>query len=162
MTVANSIIWTEAGLMCSRREIARDWCVAKSWVDKCVTHRGCPTTSLEEARKWREENTYRRAPTNQRSLARVFPEEGDTNPAEESTLIPLATAKAIAFSGYDFILDLVERLPTNAAAQCNPGNPQLAFAVLKSEYTYILCNACEAYAAWSKVGPHISTATDRE
>jgi hypothetical protein len=148
--------------MASRREIARDWGVAKSWVDKCVVLRGCPTSSLAEARKWREENTYRRAPTNEKSLARVLPEEGDTNPAEDDILIPLATAKAIAFRGYDFSLDLVDRLPKNAAAQCNPENPQLAFAVLKSEWTYILCNASRAYTAWSKVGPHISTAAKTE
>jgi hypothetical protein len=121
----------------------------------------CPT-SLDEARKWREENTYRRAPTNQKSLARVLAEEGDINSPEDGILIPLATAKAIAFRGYDFILDLVDRLPKNAAAQCNPENPQMAFAVLKSEYTYILCNASEAYAAWSKAGPHISTAANAE
>ena len=158
MTVANSIIWTEAALMCSRREIARDWGVAKSWVDRCVVLRCCPTSSLAEARKWREENTYRRAPTNHKSPARVLTEEGDINSAEDSILIPLATAKAIAFRGYDFILDLVDRLPKNTAAQCNPGNPQIAFAVLESECTYILCNAYEAYAAWSKIEPFPSLA----
>jgi hypothetical protein len=147
--------------MASRREIARDWGVAKSWVDRCVTERGCPT-SLEEARKWREENTYRRVAINQKSLARVFAEEGDINSPEDRILIPLATAKDIAFRGYDLILDLVDCLPKNVAAQCNPENPQLAFAVLKSEYTYILCNSCEAYAAWSKIGPHISTAANTE
>lgn len=139
--------------MASRREIARDWGVAKSWVDRCVTERGCPTTSLQEARKWREENTYRRAPSNQKSLTRVIPEQGDTNSSEDNILIPLATAKHIAFTGYDFILGLVDRLPKDAAAQCNPENPQLALAVLESEWTYILCNALKAYAAWKKVGP---------
>jgi len=148
--------------MASRREIARDWGVAKSWVDKCVVLRGCPTSSLEEARKWREENTYRRAPTNQKSLARVLAEEGDRNSSEDGALIPLATAKDIAFRGYDFILDLVDRLPKNTAALCNPGNPQIAFAVLESECAYIQCNAYEAYAAWSKIGPHISTAANTE
>ena len=146
--------------MASRREIARDWGVAKSWVDRCVTERGCPT-SLEEARKWREENV-RRAPTPRDSIARKIEEREDNNPAKDRTLIPLATAKDIAFRGYDFILDLVDRLPKNTAAQCNPGNPQIAFAVLESECTYIQCNAYEAYAAWSKIGPHISTATDAE
>jgi hypothetical protein len=148
--------------MCSRREIARDWRVAKSYVDKCVTKRDCPTTSLQEARRWREENTYRRAPTNQKSLARVLPEEGDINPAEDDILIPLATAKDIAFRGYDFILGLVEHLPKNTAAQCNPENPQIALGVLESAWTYILCNASDAYAAWSKVRPHISTAANAE
>jgi hypothetical protein len=79
-------------------------------------------------------------------------EEEENNSSKDSMLIPLATAKNIAFRSYDFILDLVDRLPKNAAAQCNPRNPQIAFAVLKSECTYILCNAWEAYAAWSKVG----------
>ena len=147
--------------MASRRQIAKDWGVAKSYVDKCVTQRDCPTSSLEEARKRREENTYRRTPTNQ-ALARIFAEEGDTNSAEDTALIPLTTAKDIAFRGYDLILDLVDRLPKNTAAECNPGNPQMALAVLESECTYICCAAYEAYAAWSKVGPHISTATDAE
>jgi len=80
----------------------------------------------------------------------------------EDTLIPLAVAKDLAFAGYDFILDLVDRLPKNTAAQCNPGNPQMALAVLQSECTYICCAAYEAYAAWSKVGRHISTAADAE
>ena len=145
--------------MASRREIARDWGVAKSWVDRCVTERGCPT-SLKEARRWREENTYRRAPTNQKSLARELAEEEDIDPAEDNILIPLATAKDIAFRGYDFILGLMEHLPENTASQCNPGNPQVAFAVLKSEWTYILCNASDAYAAWSKVGASLPSAAN--
>jgi hypothetical protein len=65
-----------------------------------------------------------------------------------------AVAKEIAFRGYDAILDLVIRLPKNVAAECNPSNPQMAFAVLESECTGILCDAYEVYAAWSKVGPH--------
>lgn len=146
--------------MASRREIARDWGVAKSWVDRCVTERGCPT-SLEEARQWREENA-RRAPTPRDAIARQMKEQEDRDSSEDSILIPLATARDIAFRGYDFILGLVDRLPENVAAQCNPENPQIAFAVLKSEWTYILCNAYEAYAAWSKVGPHISTAANTE
>ena len=137
--------------MASRREIARDWGVAKSWVDRCVTERGCPT-SLEEARKWREENTYRRAPTNQKALARVLPEEGDINPAEDNILIPLATAKDIAFSGYDFILGLVEHLPENTAVQCNPGNPQRAFAVLSDGKHHFNDTAS---AARGQIRPHI-------
>jgi hypothetical protein len=84
----------------------------------------------------------RRAPTNQKSLARVFAEEGDTDSAEDGILIPLATAKDTAFRGYDFILDLVDRLPKNAAVQCNPGNPQIAFAVLECECTSIRRELC--------------------
>jgi hypothetical protein len=97
--------------MASRREIARDWGVAKSYVDKCVTQRGCPTSSLGEARTWRDENARRRPPTDQKSLARVLAEEGDTDSPRASILIPLATAKDMAWRGYDEILDLVDRLP---------------------------------------------------
>jgi len=89
-------------------------------------------------------------------------EQRDNNSSEDSILIALATAKDIAFRGYDAILDLVSELPNNVAAQCNPADPQIAVTVLESECTYIVCNASEAYAAWSKVGPHISTATDAE
>ena len=148
--------------MPSRREIARDWHVAKSWVDRCVTERGCPTSSLEEARKWREENSRRSVVTYQRSIARQIEQEEDSNSPEARILIPLVAAKDIAFRSYDFILDLVDRLPKNTAAECNPGNPQIAFGVLESECTYILCKAYEAYAAWSKIEPHITTAANAE
>ena len=147
--------------MASRREIARDWGVAKSWVDRCVVLRGCPTSSLEEARKWREENV-RRAPTPRDSIARQIVEEEDNKSPEDGILIRLATAKDIAFRGYDFILDLVDQLPENTAAQCNPANPQVALAALEVERTYIFCNALGVYTAWSKIGPHISTGTNAE
>jgi hypothetical protein len=71
-------------------------------------------------------------------------------------------AKEIAFRGYDTILDLVLRLPKNVAAPCNPADPQLALTVLESECTSIHCAAYEMYAAWSKVGQHMSSATDAE
>jgi hypothetical protein len=161
LTVATLVFEAIFTPMASRREIASDWGVAKSWVDRCVTQRGCPTSSLEEARQWREENA-RRAPTPRDAIAHQMKEQEDRDSSEDNILIPLATAKDIAFRGYDFILGLMEQLPENAAAQCNPENPQIAFAVLKSEWTYILCNASEAYAAWSKVGPHISTAANAE
>jgi hypothetical protein len=68
----------------------------------------------------------------------------------------------MALRGYDAILDLVLELPKSVAAECNPSNPQIALAALEAECTYILCNALDVYAAWSKGGPHISTATDAE
>jgi hypothetical protein len=68
----------------------------------------------------------------------------------------------MAWRGYDEILDLVLKLPKNAAAQCNPADPQLALTVLESECTSIHWAAYEIYTAWSKFGPHISTATDAE
>ena len=148
--------------MPSRREIARDWGVAKSYVDKCVTLRGCPTSSLGEARTWRDENARRRPPTDQKSIEREISEQRDEDSPRASILISLATAKNIAFRGYDFILDLVDRLPKNTATQCNPSKPKLAFDVLESQCTAILCAACDVYAAWSTGGPHISTATDAE
>src|SRR4051794_11364679 len=105
--------------MPSRREIARDWGVAKSYVDKCVTQRGCPTTSLQQAREWREENARRRAPTDQKSIARETEEQGNHDRLQANILIPLATAKAMAFRGYDNILALLLELPKNVAVQCN-------------------------------------------
>jgi hypothetical protein len=138
--------------------IARDWRVSRPYVSRCVNHRACPKTSLAEAREWRECYASKR----QKPIARQTGEQEDSDSSEDITLIPLATAKAIAFRGYDFILDLVDRLPKNTAAQCNPSNPQIALAVLESACTGILCDAGEAYTAWSKSGPHISTATDAE
>jgi hypothetical protein len=120
-----------------------------------VNHRGCPTTSLQDAREWRECYASKRPP-----IARETDDQGEDNSPEDSALIPLATAKDIAFRGYDFILDLVLELPKNVAAKCNPADPQLALTVLESECTGIHWDAYDINAAWSKVGSHISTATD--
>ena len=140
--------------------IARDWRVSRPYVSRCVNHRDCPRISLQAAREWRE--CYASTRANQKRLAQQTDEQRDNNSQEDSTFIPFATAKDIAFRGYDFILDLVDRVPKNAAAQYNPSNPQVALAALEAECTYIACNAYEACAAWSKGGPHITTATDAE
>ena len=135
--------------------------MAKSWVDKCVTQRGCPTSSLEEARKWREENS-RRARTGRKSTDSQTEEQGEYDPLEANILIPLATAKDIAFRGYDFILDLLDHLPKAVATHCNPADPQTALAVLESECLVISCKAHAAYAAWPSAGTHISTVANAE
>jgi hypothetical protein len=137
--------------------IAADWHVSRPYVSRCVNHRNCPKDSLAAAREWRECYASKRA-----STARQLAEHGEGNSSEDSMLIPLVTARDMAWRGYDAILDLILELPKNVAAQCNPGNPQIALAALESECTGILCDAGELYAAWSKVGPHISTATDAE
>lgn len=143
--------------MVSISAIARDWRVSRPYVSRCVNHRGCPRTSLQEAREWRECYASKRPP-----VARQTDEQGEGNSPEDSTPIPLPTARDIAWRGYDAILDLVLELPQNVAAHCNPVDPQLALTVLESECTRIHCAAYEMYAVWSKVGPHISTATDAE
>lgn len=61
-----------------------------------------------------------------------------------------------------FGCDLVLELPKNVAAECNPSNPEVALAALEAECTYILCNAIDVIAAWSKGGPPITTAADAE
>jgi hypothetical protein len=140
--------------------IARDWRVSRPYVSRCVNHRHCPTSSLQEAREWRE--CYASTRVNQKWITQGTDGQGDNNSQEDRTIIPLTKAKEIAFRGYDFILDLVDQLPKSIAAQCNPSNPEMALAALEAECTYISCNALGVYTAWSKVGPHSSTATDAE
>jgi hypothetical protein len=111
---------------------------------------------LQEAREWRECYASRRA------SQKWTDEPKDNNSQEDSSLIPFAVAKDMAWRGYDAILDLMLQLPKAVAAQCNPSNPETAFTVLEAECTAILCNACQVYAAWSKGGPRISTSTDAE
>jgi hypothetical protein len=120
-----------------------------------VNHRGCPTTSLADAREWREYYA-----SNRPAAAHGTQRQRDRNSSEKAALIPFAAARDTAGRHYDEILDLVLALPKNVAAQCNPADPQLALTVLESECTYILCKAYEVYAAWSKGGPHISTVTN--
>jgi len=143
--------------MVSISAIARDWHVSRPYVSRMVNHRGCPRTSLQDAREWRE--CYA---SNRPSLPRETDEHGEDNSPDDTTLIPLAAARDMAWRGYGEILDLVLELPKNVAAQCNPADPHLALTVLESECTYILCKAYDVYAAWSKGRPHISTATDAE
>jgi hypothetical protein len=77
-------------------------------------------------------------------------------------LIPLAEAMDMARRGYDVILQRLNTLPQNAAYQCNCADPSQAITALESECSAILRTAQEVYAAWSKVGPHSSTAPDAE
>ena len=142
--------------MLSITAISRDWHVSRPYVSRCVNHRGCPRSSLQEAREWRECYASKRA-----STARQLAEDGEDNSAEDRTLIPFGTARDMAFRGYDAILDLVDQLPKNVAVQCNP-YPQVALAALEAECLVISCKAYEVYAVWSKDGPHITTVTNVE
>ncbi|HWY50680.1 MAG TPA: hypothetical protein VNW72_04280 [Chthoniobacterales bacterium] len=105
-------------------------------------------SDIEGAKKWREENTRRRAPTDRKSLARQIAQERDETSPEASILIPLIEAEKIALRGHDIIFDQLLRLPTDVAAQCNPANPMLAKAILEGECTAILCRSYEAYRLW--------------
>ena len=134
--------------MASISAIARDWRVSRPYVSRCVNHRGCPTSSLADAREWRE--CYA---SNRPAVARQTEKQGNLNSSEDNAFILFVAARDMAWRGYDAILDLILELPKNVAAQCNPSNPQSALAVLDSECTGILCDAGDVYAAWSKVRP---------
>jgi len=140
--------------------IAKDWRVSRPYVSRCVNHRGCPRTSLQKAREWRE--CYASTRANQKWIAQQTAEQTDNNPQKDCTLILLATARDITWHGCDTILNLVDELPKNVATQCNPSNPEMALTALEAECTYIACSAYETYAAWSKIGPHLFTAPDAE
>jgi hypothetical protein len=140
--------------------IARDWRVSRPYVSRCVNHRHCPTSSLQEAREWRE--CYASTRANQRWITQQTDERSDPESQEDNTLIPLAVAKNLAWRGYHTILDLVLSVPEKLAPQCNPSNPKIALAVLEAECMRILCEAYEVYAPWSKVEPHISTPANTE
>jgi len=128
--------------------IARDWRVSRPYVSRCVNHRGCPTTSLQDARRWRACYASNRASTRRHCAG-----HREDNLSDHKTLISFVAARELAWQGYGAILDLVLELPRNVAAECNPADPQLALTVLESECTYILCKAYDVYAAWSKGRP---------
>src|SRR5215469_6806900 len=115
---------------------------------------------MQAAREWRE--CYASTRANQRCIAQQTNEQRDNNSQEDNNLIAFAAARDIAWRGYDATLDLVLELPKNVAAECNPSNPEVALAALEPEYTYILCNAIDVIAAWSKGGPPITTAANAE
>jgi len=115
---------------------------------------------MQAAREWRE--CYASTRANQRCIAQQTNEQRDNNSQEDNNLIAFAAARDMAWRGYDATLDLVLELPKNVAAECNPSNPEVALAALEPEYTYILCNAIDVIAAWSKGGPPITTAANAE
>ena len=137
--------FTPEATMVSKAAIARDWRVSRPYVGRCVHRRGCPTRLAGGCSG--VAGCYE---SNRRPIARQIKEQGDSNSSKDTTLIPLAAARDIAWRGYDAILDLVLELPKNVAAECNPSNPQLALATLQAECTYILCKAGDVYAPWSK------------
>ena len=64
--------------MPSISEIARDWGVSRPYVSKCVHRGGCPTTSLQAAREWREYCASKRPPTNPKQIAKLLGEDADS------------------------------------------------------------------------------------
>jgi hypothetical protein len=55
-------------------KIAKDWGVAKSYVQRCIK-RGCPTDTFENSRAWRLANTTKRATTSPKQIAKLIAEE---------------------------------------------------------------------------------------
>jgi hypothetical protein len=56
-------------------EISRDWGVSRPYVSKCVHRRGCPTTSLQAAREWRQYCASSRPPTSFKQIAKLLGED---------------------------------------------------------------------------------------
>jgi hypothetical protein len=64
--------------MVSVSEIARDWGVSRPYVSRCTNHLGCPRTSLQAAREWREYCASKRPPTNPKQIAKLLGEDDDS------------------------------------------------------------------------------------
>jgi len=58
-------------------KIAKDWGVAKSYVQRCIK-RGCPTDTFENSRAWRFANTTKRATTSPKQIAKLIAEENSS------------------------------------------------------------------------------------
>jgi hypothetical protein len=173
--------------MLSIREIARNLGCSRQYIQRKVKE-GCPRDTLENVTLWFQVNTQKSRITQCRlekiiadekgaasrgqgacrresstgKPERQIEEEEDTNSPEACIFIPLIAARNMAWRGFDEILDLVDQLPKNVAAQCNAADLQLVLTVLESECSWILCKAFDVYAVWSKGGPHISTAANTE
>ena len=79
-------------------------------------------------------NTYRRAPTNQKALA-LSSRRRRHQLVRRQYPYSVGAARDMAWRGYDCNSRSHAELPKNTAAQCNPQNPQMAFDVLKAEWT---------------------------
>lgn len=60
--------------MLTAGKIAKNWGVAKSYVQRCIK-RGCPTDTFENSRAWRLANTTKRATTSPKQIAKLIAEE---------------------------------------------------------------------------------------
>jgi len=58
-------------------KIAKDWGVAKSYVQRCIK-RGCTTDTFENSRAWRFANTTKRATTSPKQIAKLIAEENSS------------------------------------------------------------------------------------
>lgn len=61
--------------MVSVSDIARDWGVSRPYASRCTNHLGCPRTSLQAAREWREYCASKRLSTNPKQIARLLGDE---------------------------------------------------------------------------------------
>ena len=58
--------------------IAKSWGTSRPYASRCVNHLGCPRTSLQAAREWREYCATKRPSTSPKQIARLL-EEGDAD-----------------------------------------------------------------------------------
>jgi hypothetical protein len=55
--------------------IAKSWGTSRPYASRCVNHLGCPRTSLQAAREWREYCASKRPPTNPKQIAKLLGED---------------------------------------------------------------------------------------
>lgn len=67
--------------MLSQAQVARDWVTSREYVRQCVK-KGCPLTSFEDARLWRDAHARKRPPTSPIQLNQQLAEEKDDDSPE--------------------------------------------------------------------------------
>src|SRR6266576_1799432 len=87
--------------MPSISEIARDWGTSRPYVSRCINHLGCPTTSLEAAREWREICASKRPPTNPKQIARLFGKDDNDSECPPTSIDSLHDALEAAIAAQE-------------------------------------------------------------
>jgi hypothetical protein len=82
-------------------EIARDWGVSRPYVSKCIHRRGCPSTSLQAAREWREYCASTRPPTNPKQIAKLFGEDDNDSECPPTSIDSLHDALEAAIEAQE-------------------------------------------------------------
>jgi hypothetical protein len=160
--------------------IARDWGTSRPYVSRCVHQRGCPNTSIREARLWRETCASSRPPTNPKQIARLLEEESNDSRTDvpgrelsgtQTHTLPLPSLDSL-HDALDAAICSQERafcLVQEAIGEAPESKMAMLLAVhnralelrLRAEAQYQ--EAMERQnAVWSKREPHITTVANPE
>jgi hypothetical protein len=88
--------------------IAKSWGTSRPYASRCVNHLGCPRTSLQAAREWREYCASKRPPTNPKQIAKLLGEDDEFEPSTRHKEFSKRTTRNPPSPSLDSLHDALE------------------------------------------------------